>query len=101
MRDLLHATPEMAIEYARWFVNRRAYTLQSDTPHPASGRHYYFRPRKRGNPLELTSRDIQRHLAGEITIGLYAINPAHAAGEVDGDRRRLQEGARGSAEAPI
>jgi hypothetical protein len=75
MPDLLEATPEMAIEYARWFVNRRAYTLQSETPHPASGRHYYYRPRKRGNPLELTPRDIQRHLEGGITLGIYAINP--------------------------
>ena len=53
MPDWLQATPEMAIEYARWFVNRRAYTLQSDTPHPASGRHYYYRPRKRGNSIAL------------------------------------------------
>jgi hypothetical protein len=75
MADLLQATPEMAIEYARWFVNRRAYTLQSDTPHPVSGRHYYFRPRRCGNPLELKPRDIQRHLTGEITLGIYAINP--------------------------
>jgi len=74
MLDLLEAAPEMAIEYARWFVNRRAYTLQSDTPHPTSGRHYYYRPRRQGNPLELTRRDIQRHLAGEITLGIYAIN---------------------------
>ncbi len=75
MPDLLQATLEMAIEYARWFVNRRAYTRQSDTPHPASGRHYYYRPRRSGSPLELTSRDIQRHLTGEITLGIYAINP--------------------------
>lgn len=75
MPDLLHATPEMAIDYARWLINRRAYTLQSDTPHPQSGRHYYYRPRKRGNPMELTPRDIQRHLMGEITLGIYAINP--------------------------
>ena len=75
MPDLLQATPEMAIEYARWFVNRRAYTLQSDTPHPATGRHYYYRPRRQGEALELTPRDIQRHLAGEITLGVYAINP--------------------------
>lgn len=75
MRELLHATPEMAIEYARWFVNRRAYTLQSDTPHPESGRHYYYLPSREGSPLELTPRDIQRHLAGEITVGIYAINP--------------------------
>ena len=26
-------------------------------------------------PLELTPRDIQRHLAGEVTLGIYAINP--------------------------
>ena len=75
MPDLLKATPEMAVEYADWFVSRRAYTLQSETPHPASGRHYYYRPRRRGAPLELTPRDIQRHLAGEITLGIYAISP--------------------------
>jgi hypothetical protein len=75
MPDLLKATPEMAAEYAEWFVSRRAYTLQSETPHPASGRHYYYRPRRRGVPLELTPHDIQRHLAGEITLGIYAINP--------------------------
>jgi hypothetical protein len=75
MPDLLKATPEMAVEYARWFVNRRAYTRQSDTPHPGSGRHYYYRPRKTGGPSELTPWDIQRHLTGEITLGLYAINP--------------------------
>ena len=48
MADLLKATPEMAVEYARWFVNRRAYTLQSETPHPESGRHYYYRPPEAG-----------------------------------------------------
>lgn len=75
MPDLLPASPEMALEYARWFVNRRAYTLQSETPHPGTGRHYYYRPRKRGGHLPLTTRDIQRHLRGEITLGIYAINP--------------------------
>jgi hypothetical protein len=79
MTNLLHATPEMPIEYAQWFVNRRAYTLQSDTPHPAAGRHDYYQPRKRGLPLDLTPWDIQRHLAGEITLGLYAINPRTSA----------------------
>ena len=75
MPELLKASPEMALEYARWFVNRRAYVLQSATPHPASGRHYYYRPRKRCGELPITPRDIQRHLAGEITLGIYAINP--------------------------
>ena len=44
MPQLLLATPAMAAEYSDWFVNRRAYTLQSDWPHPESGRHYYYRP---------------------------------------------------------
>ena len=76
MPDLLQATPEMAIEYARWFVNRRAYTPPVGSA--ASG----IRPtlllppaESGGNPLDLTPRDIQRHLAGEITLGIYAINP--------------------------
>jgi hypothetical protein len=75
MPELLKASPEMAVEYARWFMNRRAYVLQSETPDSASGRHYYYRPRKRGGELPITPRDIQRHLAGEITLGIYAINP--------------------------
>lgn len=75
MPKLLEAASEMAAEYARWFVNRRAYTRQSDWPHRASGRHYYYRPKANGRPTSLSLADIQRHLAGEITIGLYAINP--------------------------
>jgi hypothetical protein len=30
----------------------------------------------RGAPVELTGETIRRHLEGEITIGLYAINPS-------------------------
>ncbi len=76
MADLAKPTREMASEYARWFVNRRAYCRQSDRPHRESGRHYYYRPRRsEGGDLALTRADIERHLAGEITIGLYAINP--------------------------
>jgi len=53
-------------------------TLQSIRSHRVSGRHYYYRPkdRKNGQGLSLTSNTIRRHLEGEITIGLYAINPA-------------------------
>ena len=65
-------------DYFRLFVNRRAYTLQSNRPHPESARHYYYRPKdkKTGQGLSLTLDTIRRHLEGEITIGLYAINPA-------------------------
>ena len=73
----LEAPPDVAIDYFRLFVNRRAYTLQSTRPHRASGRHYYYRPKdkKSGQGLSLTLDTIHRHLEGEITIGLYAINP--------------------------
>ena len=75
MAEVLRPTPEMAAEYVRWFVNRRAYTRQSDAPHPATGRHYYYRPRKGSVATELNPWDIQRHLNGDVTVGLYAINP--------------------------
>ena len=74
----LKATPELVRDYFRLFVNRRAYTLQSMRPHPESGRHYYYRPKAKGTerPLSLTNDTIRRHLEGELTLGLYAINPA-------------------------
>ena len=65
-------------DYQRLFVNRRAYTMQSMRPHPETGRHYYFRPSKKGTdtPLMLTDETIRQHLEGKITVGLYAINPS-------------------------
>ena len=78
MGKALKPSPQIVNDYFRLFVNRRAYTLQSMRPHPESGRHYYFRPTKKGTgaPVELTTETIRRHLEGEITIGLYAINPS-------------------------
>jgi hypothetical protein len=74
----LHASASVVAAYFRLFVNRRAYTLQSNRPHPQTGHHYYYRPTNKptGQGLSLTSGTIRRHLEGEITIGLYAINPA-------------------------
>jgi len=74
----IKASPEVVRDYTGLFVNRGAYTLQSSRPHPESGRHYYFRPKAKGTgeDLSLTAVTIGRHLEGEITIGLYAINPA-------------------------
>ena len=78
MDHRLPATREMAQEFSELFVNRRAYTIQSMRPHPESGRHYYYRPKPRdgGEPVALTIETVRRHLAGELTIGIYAINPA-------------------------
>ena len=78
MATTIRATSQVVEDYQRLFVNRRAYTMQSIRPHPETGRHYYFRPRKRGTdiPMMLTGETIRQHLEGKITIGLYAINPS-------------------------
>jgi hypothetical protein len=79
MRNLRLNTPSSVVaDYFRLFVNRRAYTLQSNRPRLESSRHYYYRPkdRKTGQGPSITLDTIRRHLEGEITIGLYAINPA-------------------------
>ena len=79
MRNHYLISPATVVaEYFHLFVNRRAYTLQSNRPHPESTRHYYYRPkdRKSGQGLSLTLDTIRRHLECEITVGLYAINPA-------------------------
>ncbi len=65
------ATPEVAAQYWDLFVNRLAHTVQSEKPGD-NGKHYYYRP-KEGHRLSLET--IQQHLNGQITIGLYAINP--------------------------
>src|ERR1019366_3896986 len=78
MATTITATRQVAEDYQRLFVNRRAFTMQSMRPHPETGRHYYFRPSKKGTdiPLMLTEETIRRHLEGKITVGLYAISPS-------------------------
>ena len=82
----------MAAEYSTWFVNRPAYTRQSDRPHPESGRHFYYRPgSKAGAEVALDLEDVWRHIAGEITLGIYAINPSNQRVKwmaIDADYRR-------------
>lgn len=76
------ATPEMAKRYFDLFVNRGAFTVQSNKP-DAKGKHYYFRPSQKWFEWQrwpeahrrLCPETILRHLTGEITVGLYAINP--------------------------
>ena len=71
----LNAPASVVADYFHLFVNRRAYTLQSNRPHAESTRHYYYRPKdkKTGQGLSLTLETIRRYLEGEITIGLYAV----------------------------
>ena len=78
MAETFKASTQIVSAYLHIFVNRRAYTMQSMRPHPENGRHYYFRPTKKntGTRPDLTKETIRRHLEGDITIGLYAINPS-------------------------
>ena len=78
MGRLLKASPALVKDYIHLFVNRRAYTLQSMKPHRESGRFYYYRPVEKatGKPMCLNSDTVRKHLEGDITIALYAINPA-------------------------
>src|SRR5260370_33517002 len=78
METGMKATYEIVLDISRLFVNRGVYSLQSSRPHLESGRHYYFRPKAKGTggELRLTAATIRRHLEGELTIGLYAINPS-------------------------
>ena len=78
MAMTIKANRQVVEDYQRLFVNRRAYTMQSMRPHPETGRHYYFRPSKKGSdtPLMLTDDAIRQHLENKITVGLYAINPS-------------------------
>ena len=74
----VQALNEIVGAYFHLFVNRRAYTVQAARPDPETGRHYYYRPTAKGTgqPLGLTYETLRRHLEGQITIALYAINPS-------------------------
>ncbi len=82
MKEGGRLSQDLARRYFELFVNRTAFTVQSDKP-DSRGKHYYFRPStewfdRRGWPesrRRLCPELISRHLAGEITIALYAINP--------------------------
>ena len=78
MANRHQATSTNVDDYWQLFVNRRAYVLQSKRPHPESGRYYYFRPKggTNGEPVSLTAATIRRHLEGDVTLGVYAMNPA-------------------------
>jgi hypothetical protein len=62
---------EFVARYWHLFVNRLAHTLQSDKPGD-NGKHYYYRSK---DGRRLSGETIRKHMAGQVTIGLYAINP--------------------------
>ena len=74
---LVQVREQNITDFLELFVNRLAYTRQSDDANLQTQRHYYYRPKDRitKRALELTREAIRRHLAGSITVGLYAIDP--------------------------
>jgi hypothetical protein len=62
--EILPATVGQAAEYMAWFVNRRAYTRQTDRPDEHSGKYYFYQARDRRTKerLALDPVVIQKHL---------------------------------------
>lgn len=75
MKPKITASDDLVRIYWRLFVNRLAYTVQSPNPHPETGRHYYFRPKRKGQPVPLSLDVVREHLEGKLTVALYAVNP--------------------------
>jgi len=71
MNGIGQATTEMAARYFHLFVNRLAYTVQSNKP-DRNGKHYYYRPK---DGRRVTLETLRKHLNGQVTIGVYALNP--------------------------
>jgi hypothetical protein len=59
-------------DYCELFVNRREYTVQVSSANKDVRKCYYYRA---NDGSELSPEVIRRHLEGQITVGLYAINP--------------------------
>jgi hypothetical protein len=74
--EILQATTALAKEYMAWFVNHTAYSRQTDRPDEKSGKYFFYQVRDRQkNPLSLNEEIVRKHLTGERTLGLYAIDP--------------------------
>jgi len=74
---ILPVTRAQAAEYMILFVNRRSYLRQSHYQSKKSGRFCFYKAcdRVSKQPLSIDTATVQRHLAGHLTIGVYAINP--------------------------
>ena len=76
MKSKFIVTEDLVRAYWNLFVNRLAYTVQSPVPHAETGKHYYYRPKRKGHSIPLSHATVRRHLEGALTIGLYAIDPS-------------------------
>jgi len=72
METALLASEQILKDYFDLFVNRGAFTIQRATPGAKKRGCCYFRPKGR---VPLSPLILRKHLQGNVTIGLYAINP--------------------------
>jgi len=76
---VLPVTEQNVTDFWNLFVNRLAYTRQSDRPSTKSRKFYYYPPKmsraKDAPRLQLDRAAVRKHLEGWQTIGLYAIQP--------------------------
>jgi hypothetical protein len=72
MQSKARPTDNCIADYDALFVNRCEYTLQLVSPKAAGRSSYYYRPQ---DGSALSADIIRRHLEGQLTVGLYAINP--------------------------
>jgi hypothetical protein len=79
--EILRVDPALIPEYMAWFVNRRAYTRQSDNPNADNGRYYYFQPKERltRKRLALDDATVRKHLSGIQTILARNAEAGHPA----------------------
>jgi hypothetical protein len=75
--EILPVSEAHAAQFWNIFVSRRAYVQQSDLPGGKSGKHYYFKPevKKTKAAIPLSPSTMVAHLAGWLTVAVYAINP--------------------------
>src|SRR3984893_15857610 len=71
MKGVGQASEEVAQRYVALSANRLAFTLQPHKP-GANGKHYYYRLKQ---DRRLSLQTIREHLNGQLTAGLYALNP--------------------------
>ena len=77
----LKAPASAEANYFRLFINRRAYTLQSNRARPDTGRHYYYRltSRKTGQGLSLSpTQSVATSKAGSPWLFTLSTRPARA-----------------------
>ena len=101
--EILPATIGQAREYTAWFVNRRAYTRQTDRPDEQFGKYYFYQARNRQTKERLALDDSgdSKASGGRADHRSLCHQPGDPAIEMGRDRRRLRRSLPGSQNAQV